>query len=366
MNEARTLSQKNLDAISEALAGIFAANEMNRQFLDASHADIKRANRLEIENAGFSAECRRLAIEVDRLRKQCDRHETQAEVQQAREEKFVQATGKLRENLHAAKLGLAEASSLLSASEARQAELQAEVLAKSNLIDRLNRESEVLRGRLATMALEMDSLSRKLAETRRQHEELQTVHARTLGDHSETEVKLAAAESEASRLQKLTDVLEARLTDAEDALNEAAVEADERESRYQSEVRILRQENQTLNSRLSAKTAEQLDAFGENLILKSRLDDLESDRQPADRQAPSVPLQIANDALPATLLLENASPEPEADAAEDDAAEDDAAARDEDARETESRPAVAAVRPSKANGTARVARPAAGRDAQAV
>ena len=35
MNEARTLSQKNLDAISEALAGIFAANEMSRQFLDA-------------------------------------------------------------------------------------------------------------------------------------------------------------------------------------------------------------------------------------------------------------------------------------------------------------------------------------------
>jgi chromosome segregation ATPase len=296
VNEARALSQKNLDMISEAIAGIFAGNEMSRQFLDASHADNKRANRLEIENAALSGECRRLAAEVDRLRKQCERHATQAEVQQAREEKFVQATGKLRENLHAAKLGLAEATNLLSASEIRQVELQAEVLAKGNLIDRLTRESDVLRGRLASSALEMDNVSRKLAEMRRQHDELQAVHGEAIGGHSETEVKLVAAESEASRLQKLTDVLEARLADAEGALQDAAVEAEERESRYQTEVRVLRQENQALNSRLCAKTAEQLDTVGHNMTLRSRIEDLESERLSAERQAP---LQVANDRPPA-------------------------------------------------------------------
>lgn len=356
MNDARALSQRNLDAISDALAGIFAANEMSRQFLDASHADIKRANRLEVENASLSAECRRLGIEADRLRKQCERHTTQAEVQRAREEKFVQATGKLRENLHAAKLGLAEAGNLLAASETRQAELQAEVLAKGNLIDRLTRESEMLRGRLATMAHEMDSISRKLAEMRRQHDELQAVHAKVLGNHSETEVRLAAAESDASRLQKLNDVLEARLADAEDALNEAAVEADERESRYQTEVRVLRQENQSLNSRLCARTAEQLDAFGENLILKSRLDDLESERQSADhRQAPAVPQQIAIDAPPDTPLLEDASSGPDADIAQGHSA-----STDEGSSERERK------RPGKpGNGAARAAK-AAGREVQTV
>ncbi len=299
MNEARTLSQKNLDTISEAIAGIFAANEMGRQFLDASHADIKRANRLEIDNAALSGECRRLSMEVDRLRKLCERHATQAEVQQAREEKFVQATGKLRENLHAAKLGLAEATNLLSASEIRQVELQAEVVAKGNLIDRLTRESDGLRSRLGSMTVEIDGVSRKLAEMRRQNDELQAVYSEALGGHAETEVKLVAAESEASRLQKLTDVLEARLADAESALQEASVEAEERESRFQTEVRGLRQENQALNSRLCAKTAEQHDTVGENLILRSRIEDLESERQSAERQVPLVPLQVANDLAPA-------------------------------------------------------------------
>jgi chromosome segregation ATPase len=318
MNEARAVSQKNLDMISEAIAGIFAGNEMSRQFIDASHADIKRANRLEVENANLAGECHRLAAEVDRLRKQCERHVTQAEVQKAREEKFVQATGKLRENLHAAKLGLAEASNLLSASEARQVELQAEVLAKGNLIDRLTRESDVLRSRLTSVTLEMDSVSRKLADMRRQHDELQAVHAEALGGHAETGIKLAAAESEASRLHKLTDVLEARLADAEGALNEAAIEADERESRYQSEVRVLRHENQSLNARLCAKTAEQVDAVGENMILKSRIGDLESERQSAERQAPVVPLLIANDQAPARDAPSpvEASAESEAEAAE--------------------------------------------------
>jgi hypothetical protein len=61
-----------------------------------------------------------------------------------------------------------------------------------------------------------------------------------------------------------------------------------------------------------------VDAVGENMILKSRIGDLESERQSAERQAPVVPLLIANDQAPARDAPSpvEASAESEAEAAE--------------------------------------------------
>lgn len=282
--EARAASDLNLARISEALSSVVAAHSLGQEFLADCQSEIYRANDLELQNAALTSENRRLGDRADRLEKQCLRFETLVEMQKRRETKASQELATLREALDAARMETVEARSVIARVESENGELQTTVAAKSSLAERLLRENEMLREKGATLALDLENAVKKQAEFRRKHEDLTALRSTESVEHAETTARLSSAESEMARLQKLNDTLEARATEAEDALRAAEQEMNERERRHQSELHTLRAERQNLGARLQASTTQHLDAMSEVAALKTRISNLESEKSLAEKK----------------------------------------------------------------------------------
>jgi chromosome segregation ATPase len=277
VDEARNNIQQDLTQISTALSNIVASQNLSREFLDDCYADIRRANELEIMNANYAAENRRLGDRVDKLEKLRARYDQLIEVLKIEAED-------LRESLSSAKLEAVEARNAIARAEFVQGELHTSLAAKSNEAERYMRENEMLREKNVNIALDLDKALQRQAETRRKYEDLVAVHTSESALVAKTSAKLASEEKEAARLQKLTDMLEARLVEANEHIAGFKREMDEREELYQSENHALKGEIQTLLSRLNAAAAEQAETVSELTALKTRLNELESEKQFAERK----------------------------------------------------------------------------------
>jgi chromosome segregation ATPase len=284
VDEARNNIQQDLTQISTALSNIVASQNLSREFLDDCYADIRRANELEIMNANYAAENRRLGDRVDKLEKLRARYDQLIEVLKRREGRLMIEAEDLRESLSSAKLEAVEAKNAIARAEFVQSELHTSLAAKSNEAERYMRENEMLREKNVNIALDLDKAQQRQAETRRKYEDLVAVHTSESALVAKTTAKLASEEKEAARLQKLTDMLEARLVEANDQIAGFKREMHEREELYQSENHALKGEIQTLLSRLNAGVAEQTETASELTALKTRLNELESEKQFAERK----------------------------------------------------------------------------------
>jgi DNA repair exonuclease SbcCD ATPase subunit len=284
VDEARNAIQQDLTQISTALSSIVASQNLSREFLDDCYADIRRANELEIMNTNYAAENRRLGDRVDKLEKLRARYDQLIEVLKRREGRLMIEAEDLRESLSSAKLEAVEAKNAIARAEFVQGELHTSLAAKTNEAERYMRENEMLREKNVNIALDLDKALQRQAETRRKYEDLAAVHASESALVAKTAAKLASEEKEATRLQKLNDMLEARLVEANEHITGFTREMHEREELYQSENHALKGEIQTLLSRVHASAAEQAETAVELTALKTRLNELESEKQFAERK----------------------------------------------------------------------------------
>ena len=280
-DEARGRTQEELNRIATALSAIVAAQHVTRDFLNDCYADIHRANDLEISNQKMTADVRRLGDRVEKLEKLRVRYDQLVAVLKHRETKMRTEAEGLRDEVGELKLEAIEARNAISRAEAQQGELHAELAARKSEIERLMQENALLRERNVALTVEVDAMMKKQSELRRRNDELTALHTAESATVAELTAKLAGAEAEVARLTKVTDAQEARLIEANDATASLNEDLNARQKRYQSETLALKNEVQSLTSRLATATAELRHATGEMAAMRSRADTLESAGTPA-------------------------------------------------------------------------------------
>jgi chromosome segregation ATPase len=155
---------------------------------------------------------------------------------------------------------------------------------RSSEAERFMREAEILREKNVSLSVEFDLVQKKQAESRRRAEELSAMHSSDSARLAEMMARLVAQEAESTRLQKLNDALEMKLIETGEAATRVASELMERDKRHQSENQALRSEIQMLNSRLQNAANEQRGAETGLTEMRSRMDDLESERHVLERK----------------------------------------------------------------------------------
>jgi chromosome segregation ATPase len=289
---SRTRTQEDLNRISEALSGILASQHMNREFLDDIYTDIHRANELEIANAAFASENRRLSDRLDKLEKLRARYDQLVEVLKRREQKLLSEAEAARETLGALRLEVVEARNTIARRESLHGELQSALAARGNEADRFMREVEILREKNVSLSVELDLVQKKHADTRRRADELNAMHSHDSARLADVMARLGAEEGESTRLQKLNDALEAKLIEANENASRFASELNERDKRHQSENQALRTELQTLGLRLQTAASEQRDTAADLTNLRSRLNEVESERHVLEKKFAAVSSEL--------------------------------------------------------------------------
>lgn len=283
-DEARAVMQQQLDAIGSALSKITSAHHLGRDFLDDCYADVRRANELELTAASLSNENRKLGDRLDKLEKLRGRYDQLIEVLKRREAKLLGEADTMREELASAKLEAVEARSAASRAELAQGEMHTSLAARSSEAERLARENELLREKNVGLALDLDRALQRQAETRRKFEDLSSLHTNETARIAKMAAKLASEEKEAARLQQLADSLEQKLLEANETVAGLSRDMKEREELYQSEIHVLRSENQGLVSRIQAGVTDQTETSAEINALNARLNEAEAARTFAERK----------------------------------------------------------------------------------
>lgn len=284
VDEANIRTSEELNRIGDALASIVSANRMGRDLLNDYHADIHRANEFENANAAYAAENRRLGERVDKLERLRARYDQLVDVLKRREAKLLADAEDLRESVATAKLELVEAQTGIARSESLNGELRAALSSRTSEAERYMRNAELLREKNVGLTLDLELANKKQAEWRRKADELAAMHASDTARLAELTARLSVEGSETVRLQKLADAIEAKFVDANESAARLAGEMTERDKRYQSENGALKSEIQTLNARLQTAAGEHRDALSEASALRSRIADLESEKQIMDQK----------------------------------------------------------------------------------
>ena len=238
--------------------------------------------------ASPSTENRKLDDRLDKLEKLRSRYEQLIDVMKRREAKLIGEADTMREELASAKLEAVESRSAASRAELAQGEMHTALAARSSEAERTARENELLREKNIGLALDLDRALQRQAETRRKFEDLSSLHANETARIAKMAAKLASEEKEAARLQQLADSLEQKLIEANEAVAGFNRDMKEREELYQSEIHVLRSENQGLASRIQAGVSDQTETSAEINALNVRLNEAEAARAFAERKLADV------------------------------------------------------------------------------
>jgi chromosome segregation ATPase len=283
-DESRSTMQQQFDTISSALTKILSAHHLGRDFLDDCYTDVRRANELELAAASLSTENRKLGDRLDKLEKLRGRYDQLIDVLKRREAKLLGETDMMREELASAKLEAVEARSAASRAELASSEMHTTLAARSSEAERYMRENELLREKNVGLALDLDKALQRQAETRRKFEDLSSLHASETARIAKTAAKLASEEKESARLQQLADSLDQKLHEANETIAGFNRDMNEREELYQSEIHVLRSENQGLVSRIQAGVTDQTETSAEINALNTRLNEAEAAKTFAERK----------------------------------------------------------------------------------
>ena len=190
------------------------------------------------------------------------------------------------------RLEVVEARNTISRSESLHGELQSALAARGNEAERFMREVEILREKNVSLSVELDLVQKKHADARRRADELNAMHGHDSARLADVMARLGAEEGESTRLQKLNDALEARLIEANENASRFSSELNERDKRHQSENQALRTELQTLGLRLQTAASEQRDTAADLTNLRSRLNEVESERHVLEKKFAAVSSEL--------------------------------------------------------------------------
>ena len=266
-------AQAHLQEIEAKLTEVTTSHHLTRQFFNILHADIHRANELELTNANLLAEQKRLTENLqDQARKHQER-EAAVEAMQQREATHARDRDMLRADLAAARLDLVEAGNTIARNDAELGEMIKTLSARAVEIERRTRENEVLREKQVSLTIDLDKALKREAEARRKQDEISAIHANEAARNVELLVALGKTEKEVLRLQKALET--AHLKHAEMADEARIVEAERQAEveRNLAEMRGLRSEIQNLQSHLEQASISQEQSASEIAALKVQLSD---------------------------------------------------------------------------------------------
>ncbi len=300
-------AQEYLEEITAKLSEVAASHTFTRELFNILHADILRANELELANISLTTEQRVLSEQLhDANRKQRER-EGAVEALQQRETSLVQDREALRGALAAARLELVEAANTSAKSEAEFGELAKALSAKAVEANRRARENEMLREKHVSMSIDLDKAQKREAEARRRVDELSTIHANEAVRHSELLAALGRSEKEELRLQKSLESTQAKLSEMTEAARIMESDREAEVARSLAEMRGLRSEVQALQSRLELASNENSEVASEIAKLKVQWSDAVAEKQIADERLSALTKESETDKMNLSTVNANFS-----------------------------------------------------------
>lgn len=235
--------------------------------MESCRQEILRASELEQANQRLMIENRRLLERVEKQNHSRERLDDMFESAKRREARLIQDGDTLRLNISDLRLELIEARNANVAAEHARADMHMALAGKTADAERLSREIDVLREKMAGMATELDASQKRQSDLRAKCEELHTLYSAETSRFAELSGRTSSSDKEILRLQKQCDAAEAQLKETSLALQNAEHDIWERDRRHQSELQSLKTETEQLSARLQrfseADTTEQQE-FVEN------------------------------------------------------------------------------------------------------
>jgi chromosome segregation ATPase len=203
---------------------------------------------------------------------------------QQREAGLVQDRDALRSALAAVRLELVEAANASAKREAEFSEVAKALSVRTAEADRRSRENDTLREKHVRLSIDLDKAQKREAEARRRLDELSTIHANDAARHSELLAALGKSEKDETRLQKSLEIMQAKLSEMTEATRIAEDDREAERARTLAEIRGLRSEIQSLQSRLDVALSKASEASGEIARLTAQWSDTMAEKQVADER----------------------------------------------------------------------------------
>lgn len=300
-------TQDYLREINEKLSEVITSHHLTREFFNIVHADIQRANELELGNIAMTSDLRKVSdLLADQTRKLQER-ETALEMLQAREQALLQEKDAMRASLASTKLDLVEASSVIARNETELGDVIKTLSTRTVEAERRLRENEVLREKQVNLTIDLDNALKREAEARRKLDEVSTIHANETARFTEVLSALGKSEKEVMRLQKANDVAHARHAEVTEAARNVEVEREADAQRAAAEMRGLKSEIQALQSRIDAGANELVELTNENSKLKVHLSDAIAEKHVADEKLVAMKREAEADKLNLSAASANIS-----------------------------------------------------------
>lgn len=253
--EANDATRDELARIGKAFTAIVSNHTIGRQFVDGCRQEIVRASELEQANQRLESENRRLLERCEKQEHARERLEDLLESSRRRETRLLQECDTLRMNVSDLRLEVIDLRNANATAEHARGEMHMAIAARTAEAERLAREIEVMRERMASVTADLDASQRRHSEVRLKLDDLQALHTAEIAKYAELNGRVTAGDKEIVRLQKQCDVAEAELREASLALQTAEHEIWERDRRHQSELKALKTEIGQLSGRLQIYSA---------------------------------------------------------------------------------------------------------------
>jgi chromosome segregation ATPase len=279
LEELHRNAQDHLESVGSGLAEIVTAHHLTREFLNAVHSDIHRASEFETANNNLAAENRKLSDQLHDTQKKQQELEAALEALRRRESGLLQDRDALRIELSSLKLENVELGNSLSRTESERGDLVKTLSTRTVEAERRLRENEMLREKQVNLSIDLEKTLKREAELRRKFDELSTSHANESARHRETQAALTKTEKEFIRLQKQAEIAEAKQAELHEAAIGHEAESEAEQKRSMAEIRGLKEEIQSLHTRLETASTGQAEADEEIARLKSQLDDMTAEKQ---------------------------------------------------------------------------------------
>jgi len=297
----------HFEEINAKLSEIASTHHLTREFFHILHADILRANELELANLSLTAEQRSLSDRLNELNRRQHERESTVEALQQREASLVQDSEALRGALAAARLELVEAANRNAIHEAEFGDLTNTLAAATVEADRRARENKLLREKNVSLSIDLEKALKREDEARHRLDAFSTIHANEAARNSEMLGALGKSEKEATRLLTSLEVTQAKLSEVTEAARIMEADKDAELERCRAEIRGLRSEIQSLHSRLELTSSANNEASAEIAKLKLQWSDAVAEKQVADERLAALTKEAESDKLNLSKITANFS-----------------------------------------------------------
>ena len=300
-------AQEHLQEINAKLAEVTTSHHLTREFFNILHSDIHRANELELANAALNAEHRKLADQLHDVSRKQQERESAVEALQQREASLVQDKEALRAELAAAKLELVEATNAIARNEAEVGDLVKTLSARTVEAERRLRENEVLREKHVNLAIDLDKALKREADARRKLDELTSIHSSEAARYADLLATLGKNEKEVLRLQKSHEIAHVKQSEMMEAARNLEADKEAEAARALAEMRGLRSEIQSLQSRLELASTEHAETSSEIAKLKIQLSDAVAEKHLLDGRLAALAKENETDKMQLSAASANIS-----------------------------------------------------------